>query len=93
MKGQSVLQPIKSKILIELVEPSKEEVLDSGIILTTPDRDAANQAKVIAVGPEVEYVKVGDIIIPNWNAADPTEFEKQKYWFVKEDEVVMIIEE
>jgi co-chaperonin GroES (HSP10) len=88
-----MLKPIKSKILIQLKDMEKEEVLSSGIVLTTIDRDVAQLATVLAVGPEVEYVKVGDSILPNWNAAEETKFEKEKYFLVKEEEVVMIVEE
>lgn len=93
MKGLSVLQPIKTKILIQLENMEKEQVLNSGIVLTTKDQHEAQRAKVLAVGPAVEYVKVGDSIVPNWNAAEPTKFEKEDYFLVKEEEVVMIVEE
>jgi co-chaperonin GroES (HSP10) len=88
-----VLLPIKNKILIQLENMDKETVLESGIVLTTRERDEAQRAKVLAVGPDVEYVQVGDSILPNWNAADPTRYEKEDYYLIKEDEVVMIIEE
>jgi co-chaperonin GroES (HSP10) len=88
-----VLQPIKNKILIQLKDMEKEEVLDSGIILTTKDRDAAQLANVLAVGPDVEFVKVGDSILPNWNSAEETRYEKEKYFLIKEDEVVMIVDD
>jgi len=71
----------------------KEQVLNSGIVLTTKDSHEAQRAKVLAVGPAVEYVKVGDSILPNWNAASPTKFEKEDYFLVKEEDVVMIVEE
>ena len=93
MKGLYVLQPIKTKILIQLENMEKEQTLNSGIVLTTKDPHEAQRAKVLAVGPDVEYVKVGDSIIPNWNAAEPTKFEKEDYFLVKEEEVVMIVEE
>jgi len=93
MRGLSVLLPIKNKILIQLENMDKETVLESGIVLTTRARDEAQRAKVLAVGPDVEYVQVGDSILPNWNAADLTRYEKEDYYLIKEDEVVMIIEE
>ena len=93
MKGLSVLQPIKSKILVQLENMEKEKILDSGIILTTKDPNEAQRGKVIAVGPDVEYVKIGDSILPNWNTASPTRYEKEDYYLVKEEDVVMIIEE
>jgi co-chaperonin GroES (HSP10) len=88
-----VLQPIKNKLVIQLNDTVKETVLESGIVLTTKDRDEAQRAKVLFVGPDVEYVKVDDIIIPNWNAAEETKFNNEKFFIIKEDEVVMIIEE
>jgi co-chaperonin GroES (HSP10) len=88
-----MLKPIKSKILIQLHNNEKETVLESGIVLTTKDRDEAQLAKVLAIGPEVEFVKVDDIILPNWNQAAPTKFEKEDYFLVKEDDVVMIVED
>jgi co-chaperonin GroES (HSP10) len=71
----------------------KEKILDSGIILTTKDPNEAQRGKVIAVGPDVKYVKIGDSILPNWNTASPTRYEKEDYYLVKEEDVVMIIEE
>ena len=92
MKGLSVLQPIKSKILIQLMEDEKEKTLDSGIIITGRDRNEAQTGKVLAIGPDVEYVKVGDVILPNWNAAEKTRFEKEDYFLIKEEEVVGIFD-
>jgi co-chaperonin GroES (HSP10) len=74
-----MLQPIKNKILIQLENMDKETVLDSGFILTTKARDEAQRAKVLAIGPDVEYVKVGDSILPDWNAAAHTRYEKKDY--------------
>lgn len=93
MKDISMLNPIKNKLLIQVDDTEKETVLDSGIVLTTRDRDEAQRAKVLAVGPDVEYTKVGDVILPNWNAAEETRFEREKYFIIKEDEVVLIFEE
>jgi co-chaperonin GroES (HSP10) len=88
-----MLKPIKNKLVIQLDNTEKETVLDSGIVLTTKDRDEAQRAKVVAVGPDVEFVKEGDIVLPNWNAAEETKFEREKYFIIKEDEIVMILEE
>jgi co-chaperonin GroES (HSP10) len=88
-----MLKPIKNKVVIQLDTTEKETVLDSGIVLTTRAKDEAQRAKVIAVGPDVEFVKVDDSVIPNWNAAEETKYEKEKYFIIKEDEIVMIIEE
>lgn len=46
-----MLVPIKSKVLIELME--KETTTPGGIVLAIPDRDDINKAKVIAIGDKV----------------------------------------
>mgnify|MGYP003349754872 CR=1 FL=1 len=74
------------------MEDEKEKTLDSGIIITGRDRNEAQTGKVLAIGPDVEYVKVGDVILPNWNAAEKTRFEKEDYFLIKEEEVVEEVE-
>jgi len=83
------IKPIKSRIVVSMIE--KETVTAGGIILTKADREEANRAKVLAIGPDVEYVKVGDTILPDWNTAQKFKLEEQ-YYFVEEDNVVMIFE-
>jgi co-chaperonin GroES (HSP10) len=56
------IRPLKDNLVVERVE--KELKSESGIILTSSDE--ADRAKVIAVGPEVTDVKVGDEVLLNW---------------------------
>ena len=59
------IKPLGNRIVVERIEASKET--ESGIILrSTPDPD---KAKVLAIGPNVNEVEVGDIVLLNWNAA------------------------
>ena len=56
------IKPLHDKVLIERLENVKETA--SGIILRhseEPDR-----ARVLAVGPDVTEVQVGDIVQPDW---------------------------
>jgi chaperonin GroES len=59
------IKPLGNRIVVERIEASKET--ESGIILrSTPDPD---KAKVLAIGPLVNEVEVGDVVLLNWNAA------------------------
>ena len=84
-----MLVPIKSKILIELME--KETTTPGGIVLAIPDRDDINKAKVIAIGDKVVDVQVGDTVLPNWNQAVETKYDKDhKYYIIDEKDIVLI---
>jgi chaperonin GroES len=86
-----MLVPIKSKVLIELIEKDKET--QSGILLFNPDREEPNKAKVIAIGDKVQDVQVGDTILPNWNQAIETRYDKDhKTYIIDEDGIVLVFD-
>jgi co-chaperonin GroES (HSP10) len=57
--------PLKNKVVIERVEQTKTTT--SGIILQRTEEP--DRAKILAIGPEVEDVSVGDVVLLDWNAA------------------------
>jgi co-chaperonin GroES (HSP10) len=74
--------PLKDKIIVERIQPLKET--DSGIILKSsldPDR-----AKVLAIGPEVDQVSIGEECLVNWNAAIKI---KDEIYSIRIEHVVM----
>jgi len=86
-----MLKPLKNKLVVEIIE--KEKVSQGGIILTRTDRDEVNRGKVIFVGSKVLDISVGDVILPNWNAAVKTVVEGNTFYILSEDDVVLIFEE
>lgn len=58
-------KPLRDNIIVEKQE--KNLTTSSGIILKS--NDEADKAKVIAIGPEVTDVAVGEILLVNWNKA------------------------
>jgi len=86
-----MLRPIKKNIIVKLIE--KETVSKGGIVLAGPDAQEASRGEVLAIGKEVEFVKVGETILPNWQKAQPTKFENEDFFIVNEDDVVLIFEE
>ena len=86
-----MLVPIKSKVLIELLE--KETTTPGGIVLAIPDRDDINKAKVIAIGDKVLDVQVNDTILPNWNQAIETKYDdKHKTYIIEEKDIVLVFD-
>jgi len=87
----SILKPIKSNVIVELIE--KEKVTSGGIILQKADPTEANRGLVVAIGPEVTDIVLGQEVLPNWNAAKKMKFEEQNLYVVDEEEIVLIFED
>jgi chaperonin GroES len=76
------IKPLHDKVLIERLENVKETA--SGIILKhseEPDR-----AKVLAIGPEVTDVQVGEVVQPDWGKA----VKAGEYFIVKIQDIAYI---
>ena len=87
----SILKPIKSNVIVELIE--KEKVTSGGIILQKADPTEANRGLVVSIGPEVTDIVLGQEVLPNWNAAKKMKFEEQNLYVVDEEEIVLIFED
>jgi co-chaperonin GroES (HSP10) len=84
-----MLVPIKSKVLIQLIE--KDKTTETGIILPVADRDEANKATVIAIGDKVLDVQINDTVLPNWNQAIETKYDdKHKTYIIDEKDIVLV---
>jgi len=60
-----MIKPLSSKIAVERIEAIKQSA--GGIILQRTEEP--ERAKVLALGPEVTEVEVGDVVLLNWNGA------------------------
>lgn len=76
------IKPLGNRIVIERLEGSKQT--ESGIILKSSNEP--DKAKVMAIGPKVDEVEVGDVILLNWNAA----VKSGDYYVITIDHVVFI---
>lgn len=88
-----MLKPIKNNVIVELIDSKVETLTVGGILLVSSDKDQAQFARVVAVGPDVEFIKLGDAILPDWNEVREAVYEKEKVFVVNEDVVVMIKDE
>ena len=84
--------PLKKKVLV--AENKVEQTTESGIILegTTSNRDS-KQGTVLAVGPQVTLVKVGDVIMLEWNKAQVVKIGDAQRVIIDEDNIVAVMEE
>jgi chaperonin GroES len=72
------MKPLKDRMLAEvLLEPKNE----SGIILLSQPK---NLAKVLFIGPEVQYVKIGDTVRFDPNSAIKIDYENKDCVFINE---------
>lgn len=76
------IKPLHDKVLIERIENIKET--SSGIILRHSEEP--DKARVLAVGPEVSEVQVGDIVQPDWGKSAAV----QDYFIVKIEDIAYI---
>ena len=86
-----MLKPIKKTMIVKLIE--KETVSKGGIVLAGPDAQEASRGTVLAIGSQVELVKVGEVILPNWQKAQHTKFGLEDFFVVHEDDVVLVFED
>jgi chaperonin GroES len=85
-----MLRPIKNNIIVELIE--KEKISAGGIVLQSADREEVSKGLVLAIGPNVEYIKVGELVLPNWNRAQKSKFDDKEFYVISEDEIVLIFD-
>ena len=76
------IKPLHDKVLIERIENVKETA--SGIILK--HSEDPDKARVLAVGPDVTEVQVGDVVQPDWGKAAAV----QDYFIVKIEDIAYI---
>lgn len=86
------IQPIFDQLLVKVPDEKKE--MDGGIALPdTHSADRPQRGKVIGKGADTVRVTVGDEVIFRKYSPDVVELEGEKYWLLKETDVIAIITE
>ena len=80
------IKPLHKNVIIERQE--KDLTTESGIILQTSDE--ADKSTVIAIGTDVEYVVVNDVVLVNWNKA--TKIDNKQYK-INEEDIIAVFED
>jgi len=76
------IRPLANKIVVSRIEGMKQTA--SGIILKRTEEP--DRAEVLAIGPDVNEVNVGDVVLLNWNAA----IKSGEHYVITIDQVVFI---
>jgi len=95
------IKPLSDYILVEPIK--QEEITKGGVLIPeTAREERAIRGKVIAVGPGKlnekgeripVSVKEGQIIIFKKYAPDEIKIDDKEYYFIREDDIMAIIEE
>jgi len=86
-----IIKPMKDRVLV--AENNSETKTESGIILegATSVRES-KRATVLAIGPDVTSVKVGDVVLLEWHKAQVVKIGDAQRAMVKEEEIVAVFD-
>lgn len=83
-----MLKPLGEYVVLAF---EKEETkTESGIILSTNDKDKPSVGKVIAVGPKVETIKVNDRVVYQTYSGSKVKFDGVEYLIIKQEHILAI---
>ena len=87
----TTVTPTRKNILIAQV--ARQTTTSSGIIIESARSVLDNEtARVLAVGPEVEFVKVGDELLVDWAKGQVIQVDGEQRLIINEKDVVAILE-
>jgi len=78
------MKPLHNKIIVQRIPG--ETVTESGIVLQRSTE--VDRAKVVAIGPDVDEVEVGDVVLLDWNKA----IKSGEFYLLTIDNVVFVYE-
>lgn len=86
-----IVQPLHSKVLV--AENNVEYKSEAGILLDGADsvRQTA-QTTVLAIGPKVTEVKVGDVVFIDWSKGTVVSIDGYQRVMVDESNIIMVLE-
>lgn len=86
-----IVKPLKKKVLV--AQNATEQKTDSGIILegATSVGDS-KQGTVLAIGPDVTLVEVGNVILLEWTKAQVVKVGDAQRVIIDEDNIVAVLE-
>jgi len=83
--------PLKDKVLV--AENRKENTTASGIVIEgAGGLGESKTGTVLAIGPDVKDVKVGDVIYLEWNKAQVVTIDGAQRVMIKEENIVAVAE-
>jgi co-chaperonin GroES (HSP10) len=83
--------PLKDRVLV--AENKRENTTESGIVLQGAGFDQSKSGTVLAVGPDVTDVQVGDVIYLEWNKASVVKIGDSQRVIIKQENIVAVLEQ
>ena len=82
------IRPLRDNVLIRIIEEPKE--IESGIIIadTVKEFKKSIEGEVIAIGLQVDNVKVGDKIIFNTIKVNNVKIDNKEYYILKDFDIL-----
>ena len=84
------IKPLSDNVVIKMTEA--EETTVSGIILTGAAKEKPQVAEVVAIGPKVEEVKVGDKVLTNTYSGKEVKLDGETFTILEEEDILAIVE-
>jgi co-chaperonin GroES (HSP10) len=85
-----IVQPLKDRVLI--AENKRDNTTESGIILEGAGFDQSKTGTVLAIGPDVNVVAVGDVVYLEWNKAAVVKIGDAQRVMVKQEFIVAVLD-
>ena len=79
------MKPLHNKVIVERIPG--ETVTEFGIVLHRSNE--VDRAKIVATGPDVKEVSVGEVVLLDWNKT----VKAGEYFVITEDNIVFVYEE
>jgi chaperonin GroES len=86
----AMLKPLELYVVLALEKEEKKTA--SGIILSTDEKDKPAFGKVLAVGPKVEGLKVGDQVVYQTYSGTTIKLEGKDYLVIKAENILAKVE-
>jgi co-chaperonin GroES (HSP10) len=84
------VKPLKRKVLV--AQNAHETTSEAGIILDGKALGNTASARILAVGPDVTEVAVGDDVYLNWAKASVVKVDGAERAMIDADEIIAVIE-
>jgi co-chaperonin GroES (HSP10) len=84
------LVPIGNKVAVARIKPANATA--SGIIVEGHESESP-RGKVIATGPDVADVKIGDYVYIDWSKAQPSKFGAVPFFIIEEQHILATYED
>lgn len=86
-----MIKPTSKNVLV--AENIRPNVSSGGIVLQSLRDTDTKTATVLAIGPDVKFVSVGDKIYLDWSKGSVVNDEGSQRVIISEDHILMVVEE